>query len=135
MKLPKRGVRMKTNLTYEKKTMSIYHEDLAYLRTLPGTTLSDKLRNLIRKEKQNNVLLSQVADVKQLKKQDFKFELGDINASCSFESIWEIVEFMKKLNGVMSKEDILEFMTVIFSSYMDCELEELAPAVMELHFD
>ncbi len=135
MKLPKRGVRMKTNLTYEKKTMSIYHEDLAYLRTLPGTTLSDKLRNLIRKEKQNNVLLSQVADVKQLKKQDFKFELGDINASCSFESIWEIVEFMKKLNGVMSKEEILEFMKVIFSSYMDCELEELAPAVMELHFD
>lgn len=97
--------------------------------------VSDKLRNLIRKEKQNNVLLSQIADVNQLKKQDFKFELGDINASCSFESIWEIVAFMKKLNGVMSKEDILEFMNVIFSSYMDCELEELAPAVMELHFD
>jgi DNA-directed RNA polymerase subunit F len=126
---------MKTNLTYEKKTMSIYHEDLEYLRSLEGDNLSDKLRNLIRKEKQNNELLNKIADVKHLKNQDFTFELGEVNASCSFESIWEVVEFMKKLNVIMSKEEILEFMKVMFSSYMDCELNDLAPAKLELHFD
>ena len=42
-------------LTYQKKSMSIYNEDLDYLRNLPGDNLSDKLRNLIKKLKENDI--------------------------------------------------------------------------------
>ena len=54
---------MGTSLTYEKKTMSIYHEDLEYLRKLQGVTLSEKLRNLIRKDKQNNEFMNLIDDI------------------------------------------------------------------------
>ena len=57
---------MGTSLTYEKKTMSIYHEDLEYLRKLQGVTLSEKLRNLIRKDKQNNEFMNQIFDLNKI---------------------------------------------------------------------
>lgn len=126
---------MGTSLTYEKKTMSIYHEDLEYLRKLQGVTLSEKLRNLIRKDKQNNEFMNQIFDLNKIKKQDFAFILGDVSANCSFDSIWEVVEFMKELSVIMSKEEVLEFMKSILSVYMDCELKDLEPAVFQLKFE
>ena len=126
---------METSLTYEKKTMSIYHEDLEYLRKLQGVTLSEKLRNLIRKDKQNNEFMNQIFDLNKIKKQDFTFTLGDASANCSFDSIWEVVEFMKELSVIMSKEEVLEFMKSILSVYMDCELKDLEPAVFQLEFE
>ena len=126
---------MGTSLTYEKKTMSIYHEDLEYLRKLQGVTLSEKLRNLIRKDKQNNEFMNQIFDLNKIKKQDFTFTLGDAIANCSFDSIWEVVEFMKELSVIMSKEEVLEFMKSILSVYMDCELKDLEPAVFQLKFE
>lgn len=126
---------MGTSLTYEKKTMSIYHEDLEYLRKLQGVTLSEKLRNLIRKDKQNNEFMNQIFDLNKIKKQDFTFALGDASANCSFDSIWEVVEFMKELSVIMSKEEVLEFMKSILSVYMDCELKDLEPAVFQLKFE
>ena len=126
---------MGTSLTYEKKTMSIYHEDLEYLRKLQGVTLSEKLRNLIRKDKQNNQFMNQIFDLNKIKKQDFTFTLGDASANCSFDSIWEVVEFMKELSVIMSKEEVLEFMKSILSVYMDCELKDLEPAVFQLKIE
>ena len=126
---------MGTSLTYEKKTMSIYHEDLEYLRKLQGVTLSEKLRNLIRKDKQNNEFMNQIFDLNKIKKQDFTFTLVDAIANCSFDSIWEVVEFMKELSVIMSKEEVLEFMKSILSVYMDCELKDLEPAVVQLKFE
>ena len=115
--------------------MSIYHEDLEYLRKLQGVTLSEKLRNLIRKDKQNNEFMNQIFDLNKIKKQDFTFTLGNASANCSFDSIWEVVEFMKELSVIMSKEEVLEFMKSILSVYMDCELKDLEPAVFQLKFE
>lgn len=126
---------MKTNLTYEKKTMSIYHDDLEYLRKLEGATLSEKLRNLIRKDKKNNEFMKNIFDLDKIKKQDFRFDLGDVNANCSFESIWEVVEFMKELALIMSKEEVLEFMKSILSVYMECELKDLEPSIIQLKLE
>ena len=42
---------------------------------------------------------------------------------------------MKELSVIMSKEEVLEFMKSILSVYMDCELKDLEPAVVQLKFE
>ena len=61
--------------------------------------------------------------------------MGSVDVSCSFSSIWEIVTFLKGMTQFMEKDEALDFLRVILSTYMECELNELAPGQMEIHFE
>ena len=120
-------------LTYQKKSMSIYNEDLDYLRNLPGDNLSDKLRNLIKKDRKNKEIASSMLNKGNF--QDLRFTMGSIDVSCSFKSVWEVVTFLKGMSQFMDKDESLDFMRVKLSTYMEYELDELAHGQLELHFD
>ena len=124
---------MEKPLTYQKKSMSMHNEDLEYLKSLPGDNLSDKLRNLLKKDRKNKEIADSMLGKANF--QDLKFSMGSVDVSCSFKSVWEIVTFLKGMTQFMEKDEALDFLRIILSTYMDCELDELAPGQLELIFD
>lgn len=124
---------MEKPLTYQKKSMSMHNEDLEYLKSLPGDNLSDKLRNLLKKDRKNKEIADSMLGKANF--QDLKFSMGSVDVSCSFKSVWEIVTFLKGMTQFMEKDEALDFLRIILSTYMDCELDELVPGQLELIFD
>ena len=124
---------MEKALTYQKKSMSMHNEDFEYLKSLPGDNLSDKLRNLLKKDRKNKEIADSMLGKANF--QDLKFSMGSVDVSCSFKSVWEIVTFLKGMTQFMEKDEALDFLRVILSTYMECELNELAPGQMEILFE
>jgi hypothetical protein len=118
-------------LGYLKKSVSFYNDDFAYLKELPGDNISDKMRNLIRKDMKNKQmaeLMFQNSNVNE----DIVFNLGSLQARCSFKSMYEVSQFYKELGKFLSDDSRLDLISTLVVMYSDLKLEDLILDKIEL---
>lgn len=101
-----------------KKSVSFYEEDYEYLKTLHGESISDKIRNLIKKEKKNNELAKIIFENPD-SNQDIIFSMGSFHASCSFKSMLEVSQFYKNLRPIMNEESRIELIKTLIVMYSE----------------
>lgn len=114
-----------------KKSVSFYNDDFAYLKELPGDNISDKMRNLIRKDMKNKQmaeLMFQNSNVNE----DIVFNLGSLQARCSFKSMYEVSQFYKELGKFLSDDSRLDLISTLVVMYSDLKLEDLILDKIEL---
>lgn len=101
-----------------KKSVSFYKDDFEFLKTLPGDSISDKMRNLIRKDMKNKEL-AKLTFENSNSNEDIIFSMGSFHASCSFKSMYEVSKFYKGLEPIMEEDSRIELIKTLILMYSD----------------
>ena len=118
-------------LGYLKKSVSFYNDDFAYLKELPGDNISDKMRNLIRKDMKNKQMAELIFKNSNVN-EDIVFNLGSLQARCSFKSMYEVSLFYKELGKFLSDDSSVDIIKTLVVMYSDIEPQELVLDKIEL---